>query len=86
MLAHHFQAITAGDANGWCLNSPVWSAPDAPNHTKISVYNISSHEIAQDYVHKIDVGPPLFTLLQPEMPMDGVKTRWCDEAPHHAPW
>ena len=27
----------------------------------------SSHEIAGDYVKKIGIGPPLFTLLQPEL-------------------
>jgi hypothetical protein len=29
----------------------------------------------------IDVGPPLFTMLQPKMPTDGVKIGWCDQ--HH---
>jgi hypothetical protein len=28
---------------------------------------------------EIDVGPPLFTLLRPEMPTDGVWTGWCDQ-------
>ena len=28
---------------------------------------------------ELDVGPPLFTLLQPEMPTDGVWTSWCDQ-------
>jgi hypothetical protein len=31
-----------------------------------------NHEIVGDYVQEIDVGPPLFTLLQPEMPTNGV--------------
>jgi hypothetical protein len=28
---------------------------------------------------RIDVGPPLFTLLQPKMPTDGVRTDRCDQ-------
>ena len=28
---------------------------------------------------KIDVGPPLFTLLQPEISTDGVRIGWCDQ-------
>jgi hypothetical protein len=32
----------------------------------------SNHETVGDYVQKLDVGSPLFTLLQPDMPMDGV--------------
>ena len=39
----------------------------------------SSCEIVGDYVEKINVGPPLFTLLQPKMPTDGVRTDWCDQ-------
>ena len=37
----------------------------------------SSREIAGDYVKNQMMGPPIFSLLQPEMPTDGVETTRC---------
>ena len=47
----------------------------------------SNHEIVRDYVHDyLDVGPPLFTLLQPEMLMDVVETGRCDQPLKSGEW
>ena len=43
----------------------------------------SSREIDGNYIQKINIGPPLFTLLQPKMLMDDVRIGWCDEPLGH---
>ena len=71
-----FHTITAGDANGWCYNWLVRSAshaPITPNFfIRFQLWN------CWGLCLQLDVAPPLFTLLQPEMPTDGVITGWCD--------
>ena len=44
-----FHTITVEDANGWCQNWPVWSAPHAPITPKFPYGPI--REIDGDYVH-----------------------------------
>ena len=53
-----------------------WGSVSFPDHLKLSVrfqpWNCWGP------CSNIDVDPPLFTLLQQEMPTDGVITGWCD--------
>ena len=58
-----------------------WSS--CPNHTKhyVQIHLWSCWELYS----KLDVGPPLSTLLHLEMPTDGVKTGWCDQPLKHKP-
>ena len=62
--------VTNGDADGWCLNWPVWLAhralitPNCPSG--------SSHVIVGDYVEKS-------TMLQTETVTDGANSGWCDQ-------
>ena len=78
--------------NPWYFPHPVWMwemsenilwntfSPTCPDQTKLSIqfqlWNCFGLCLG------IDVGPPLFTLLQPEMPTDGVWTGRCDQ-PHN---
>ena len=58
-----FTFITVRDADGWCLKWSVWLAPQAPitpNFPSGSNHGIVDMGIM---LRKIDVGPPLFTLL-----------------------
>ena len=61
---------------------PRWShRPKARSHAPITP-NLSfgfSREIIGDLCWEIDVGPPLFTFLQPEVLTDGTKNGWCDQ-------
>jgi hypothetical protein len=66
------------------LSARMWSVPHAATSRVVprshqTFYLGSNYEIAGDYVSKIDVGPPLFTLLEPEMSTDDVKTGRCDQ-------
>ena len=56
--------------NTHCTNS-------CPNHTKISIWFKPWN--CRGLGWKIDIGPPLFILLQLGMPINGVKTGQCDQ-------
>ena len=49
-----------------------------PDHTKLSV-QFQPWNCWRLCSELLDVGPPLFTLLQPKMPTDGVGTCRCDQ-------
>jgi hypothetical protein len=84
MLAHHFShTIATGDADGWCRCDQPLSLQESP-HARISNVQIAlscwSHNPKFPSSSKpwncwglcwyINVGPPLFTLLQLEIPTD----------------
>jgi hypothetical protein len=39
----------------------------------------SNREIAMGLCSEVDVGPPLFILLQSEMLTDGARSGWCEQ-------
>ena len=60
------------------LFSPVLRAPIAPNSP-----SDSSCEIVEGIYWEIDVGPPLSTLSQPKLPIDGARSDRCDSSSTH---
>ena len=72
--------------------SPLEMPLGSPDYSKTTAISIPSHAPDHTTIYvqfqpwncwrsysKINVGPPLFTLLQPEMPTYGVKTSRCDQ-------
>ena len=91
-----FCTITTEDVDGWCVNWLVWSTPQCPmrsellgksNHiTPFNLWPSTFNFWFEPWdCWGLDSGPPLFTLLQPEMPTDGVWIGWCDQ-PLSVPW
>ena len=84
MLAHHFSHYYSWRCQRMVLGATGVMSPTSPDHTKFS-FGFQPWN-CWGLCSNIDVGPPLFTLLQPEMPTDGVWTSWCDRPLIHGTW
>ena len=82
MLAHHFSHYYSRRCWRMVLEETSVISPSSPDHTKLS-FRFQSWN-CWGLCSNIDVGPPLFTLLQLEMPTDGARSDRCDEP--HKPW
>ena len=82
MLAHRFSHYY--NQRCWWMVPKVAGVinPSRPDHTKLSVrFHLWN---CWGLCPEVDVGTPLFILLQPKMLTDGAKRGWCDQP--HTPW
>ena len=73
----HLKLIQAITISFWWFGLYTYLGYSCPDHTKLS----GRFQLRNCWglCSKIEVGPPLFTLLQPEMLIDGVISDWCDQ-------
>jgi hypothetical protein len=71
-------------SRGYILEIPLKWSTISPQSWTSTDHNrtfcpLSTVKLLGIMLRNSDVGPPLFTLLQPEMWMDGVMSGWCDQ-------
>ena len=77
MLVHHFSQCYSRRCRRMVSEVADVISPSCSDHTKLSV-RIQPWN-CWGLCSEIGVGPPLFTMLQPEMLTDGVKSGRCDQ-------